>query len=74
MSYKVKVRKKTTKKILKSIPKPYYECPSCGYEDDIGGFCPNCEYVGNYEEMEYILPDEFEYLAEYLLTAAQEKN
>ena len=64
MSYKVKVTKKKKSKI---VPKPYYECPRCGYQDDMGGFCPNCEFT----DMEYILPEEFESLAEYLLEAAQ---
>lgn len=68
MSYKVKVTKKKKPKI---VPKPYYECPRCGYQDDMGGFCPNCEYVGIYTDMEYILPEEFESLAEYLLAEVQ---
>lgn len=68
MSYKVKV---TKKKKPKMVPKPYYECPYCGYQDNMGGFCPSCEYVGRYTEMEYILPEEFESLAEYLLAEAQ---
>ena len=63
MSYKVKV---TKKKKYKPIPKPYYECTKCGYQDDMGGFCPNCDYP----DMEYCLPEEFESLAEYLLDAA----
>lgn len=67
---KVKVTKKTIKKNRKPIPKPYYECPRCGYQDDMGGFCPNCDYVGVYTDMEYILPEGFENLAEYLLSAA----
>lgn len=54
MSYKVKVKKKTIKKESKITPEPYYECPCCGYQDDIGGCCPNCEYIGLYTEMEYI--------------------
>lgn len=48
---KVKVTKKTINKKHKVIPKPYYECPHCGYQDDIGGPCPSCEYTGNYSEM-----------------------
>lgn len=56
MSYKVKVKKRTIKKEPKITPEPYYECPRCGYQDDIGGCCPNCEYIGHYTEMEYIFP------------------
>ena len=61
---KVKVTKKTVSKKPKLIPKPYYECPRCGYQDDMGGFCPNCDYL----DMEFILPEEYESLAEYLLS------
>lgn len=68
MSYKVKVTKKVIKKKPKLIPKPYWECPRCGYQDDMmGGWCPCCEDV----EMEFCLSEEFESLAEYLLDAAQ---
>ena len=45
-----------------------YVSPSIGYDDDMGGFCPSCEYVGIYTDMEYIIPEEFESLAEYLLS------
>lgn len=68
MGYKVKVTKKKKSKIM---PNPYYECPRCGYQDEMGGFCASCDYVGIYTDMEYILPEEFESLAEYLLAKAQ---
>lgn len=67
MSYKVKVTKKIVKKKHKSVTEPYYECPCCGYQDDIGGSCPSCEYSGWHPtEMELRLPKDFE-----MLTAVQ---
>lgn len=56
MSYKVKVRKKIVKE-PETTTKSYYECPECGYRDDIGGLCPNCEYIGECAEMEWIRED-----------------
>lgn len=58
--------KVTKKKKPKLVPKPYWECPRCGYQDDMGGRCPNCDYP----DMDFVLPEEFESLAEYLLSAA----
>ena len=70
MSYKVKVTKKVIKKKQKPVLEPYYECPCCGYQDDIGGLCPNCEYSGRYTtNMEFCIPEEF--LAERLFPTIQ---
>ena len=68
MRHKVKVMKKQ----IKRIEEPFYECPRCGYQDDMGGLCPNCEYVGRDSiEMELCLPDGVESLAEYILAETQ---
>lgn len=44
--------------VQKQQPKPVmaaegrFACPECGYTDDIGGFCPNCSYTGEDNEMQ----------------------
>ncbi len=58
---KVKVRKKIVNK--NNTEKSYFECPICGYQDDMGGTCPNC----NYPDMEFRYPKKYKSLAEYLL-------
>ena len=55
MSYKVKVKKKKVAD---------YECPKCGYQDNMGGFCPNCEHT----DMEPKYLEKFENLAHYILS------
>ena len=48
---KVKVTKKTIRKNTEFDENVCFECPRCGYQDDIGGSCPSCEYNGGYTEM-----------------------
>jgi hypothetical protein len=64
---KVKVTKKTIRKKTKLEEKVYWECPRCGYQDDMGGSCPNCEYTGHYTDMEFRYPKKYNSIEEYLL-------
>ena len=61
---KVKVTKKTISKSPEIAEEEiYWECQHCGYQDNIGGTCPNCDYP----DMEFRYPKKYKSLAEYLL-------